>query len=328
MGPLIIGALRPSGLWTIHLPTAGGTLIHGRPARRTRPSIAPAHSASSAHPNRPHPCAPRRHFLSLGMLAALRHRTNEWLIQRALTLMSPRRKRLEGMKGDEVFCPCCTGAFVAFLPFGVAGRRRAHALCPQCGSLERHRLMWLFIQQRTSMLKRKEKVLHVAPERFFFDRFSKDPNIDYTAGDKFDPGYSYPAGTIDLDITRIQFPDRSFDTVICSHVLEHVPDDALAMRELLRVLKPGGHAIIQVPLKDGLERTDEDITITDPKERERRFGQHDHVRYYGLDVKDRLAAAGFEVEVVPFAEQYPPAEQFRMGLVTGGGAIYFCRRPA
>lgn len=262
------------------------------------------------------------------MFASLNQRLSEWLIQRALVRMGARRKLLEGMKGDEVHCPCCNGSFVAFLPYGVAGRRRAHAMCPQCHSAERHRLMWLFIQQRTPLLKTRQKVLHIAPEKFFFDRFSKDPNVEYTAGDKFAPGYSYPAGTIDLDITRIAFPDGTFDTVICSHVLEHVPDDALAMREMLRVLKPGGFAIIQVPLKEGLERTEEDLSITDPQERERLYGQHDHVRYYGLDIKDRLASAGFKVELIHFERHYSPAEQFRFGLSTAGSEIFFCHSPA
>lgn len=260
------------------------------------------------------------------MLAALRRRYNEWLIRQALTRMSDRRKRLEGMKGTEVKCPCCNGSFIGFLPFGVAERRRAHALCPACGSLERHRLMWLFIQERTPLLKQKQKLLHVAPERFYFDRLSKDPLVEYTAGDKFDPGYQYPKGTIDMDITRIQFPDGTFDAVICSHVLEHVPDDALAMRELCRVLRPGGWAIIQVPMKKGMANTDEDITIIDPKERERRFGQHDHFRLYGMDLKDRLSNAGFEVEVVPYTEKFTPAERFRAGLPPDED-IYYCHRP-
>ena len=260
------------------------------------------------------------------MLTALRTKYSEWLIRQALARMSGRRKRLEGLKGNEVQCPCCDGSFITFLPFGVADRRRAHAQCPACGSLERHRLMWLFIQERTPLLKQKQKLLHVAPERFYFDRLSKHPLVDYTAGDKFDPGYEYPKGTIDMDITRIQFPESTFDAVICSHVLEHVPDDGLAMRELLRVLKPGGWAIIQVPLSKAMARTDEDITITDPKERERRFGQHDHFRLYGLDLKDKLQAAGFGVEVVAYTDKFTPAERFRAGLPHDED-VYFCHRP-
>ncbi len=252
-------------------------------------------------------------------------RLNERIFRYALARMGQRRKRLEGLRGNEVHCPCCEGSFIAFLPFGVDGRKRAHALCPACGSLERHRLMWLFIQERTPLLKQRQRLLHVAPEPFYFGRLSKDPLVDYVAGDKFAPGYSYPAGTIDLDVTSIAFPDNSFDAVICSHVLEHVPDDALGMRELLRVLRPGGWAIIDVPMNKDLAHTDEDITITDPKERERRFGQHDHFRLYGLDLRDRLAQAGFEVDVVAFANGFSTQDRFRMGL--SGREVYHCRKP-
>lgn len=187
--------------------------------------------------------------------------------------------------------------------------------------------MWLFIQQHTSLFTKEQVLLHVAPERFYFDRFREDPRVRYTAIDLFAPGYTYPEGTINMDITRLEFPDATFDAVICSHVLEHVHDDRLAMRELRRVLKPGGWAIIQVPRRKGLEHTDEDITITDPQERFRRFGQADHFRIYGTDLKERLSGAGFAVEVVPFSQSFTPAERFRYGLPNAED-VYFCSNPA
>ncbi|MBL7962756.1 MAG: methyltransferase domain-containing protein [Flavobacteriales bacterium] len=257
------------------------------------------------------------------MFNSLRQRFDQWLIQAALKRMGPRQRRLMGLAGSEVECPCCGGRFLCYLPFGVAHRRRAHAQCPQCASLERHRLMWLFLQRHTTLMKEPLKLLHVSPEQFYFDRLSAHPLVDYTAGDKFEPGYEYPKGTIDLDLTRIGFPAHTFDAVICSHVLEHIPDDRLAMRELHRVLKPGGWAIIQVPLDKSMAHTDEDVTMTDPKERERRFGQHDHFRLYGRDLKDRLEESAFRVEVVPFSASYTAQERFRYGL-PGDEDIYFC----
>ncbi|MBS1580932.1 MAG: class I SAM-dependent methyltransferase [Bacteroidetes bacterium] len=239
------------------------------------------------------------------------------------------RKRLllEAIKGDEVECPCCKGRYLVFMPFGIAARRDAHAQCPNCATLPRHRLMWMFLMERTQLLKKPMRVLHIAPEKFFFETFSKHPLVRYVAGDKFAPGYHYAKGTIDLDVTQLDFPEASFDALICSHVLEHVPDDALGMRELFRVLAPGGFAIIQVPLNKRLSVTDEDVTITNPQERERRFGQHDHFRIYGLDLKERLRSAGFMVEVVPYTGQFSYAERFRFGLPTDED-IYYCSKPA
>lgn len=258
------------------------------------------------------------------MFDRLRRQVNERVIQFALPRMSARRKLLEGLRGDEMECPCCGGRFLTFLPFGVAHRRRPNAMCPQCGSVERHRLMWLFLQRRTDLFQVRKRVLHIAPEAFYFKVLSRHPMVEYVAGDKFFPGYHYPEGTIDLDITALTFPDRSFDVVICSHVLEHIPDDALAMRELRRVLRPGGWAIIQVPIDKGMAHTDEDVTLTDPAERERRFGQHDHFRLYGRDLKDRLTAAGFNVEVHAFSEAFTPQERYRFGLPPDED-IHFCK---
>jgi len=126
------------------------------------------------------------------------------------------------------------------------------------------------------------------------------------------------------DITHIPFPEASFDWVYCSHVLEHVPEDRRALSELLRVLKPGGQAVILVPLKG--ESTDEDPTVTDPMRREERFGQFDHVRQYGLDFVDRLQEAGFEVrvlrqETLGLGEQ----ELLRMGLHTPD-VVFLCSK--
>lgn len=216
------------------------------------------------------------------------------------------------LKGDAVHCPICERGAITFLPSGKPPR--PHVLCPFCGSRERARMMWLFLQAR-DVLKPGIRILHVAPERCVRERLMRIPQVDYVAGDKKEPAYTYPAGTIDLDITAIPFPDDRFDLILCSHVLEHVPDDGAALRELYRVLAPGGTAVLMVPLELDRAVTDEDPSITDPNERLRRFGQFDHVRMYGRDYTQRLEAAGFQVIEDAVTERLSPEEVFRSGLL-------------
>jgi SAM-dependent methyltransferase len=226
------------------------------------------------------------------------------------------------LKGTNNLCPICNGQFSLFLPYGEP--KRNNACCPSCESLERHRMMWLFCQKR-NLFAGKLSLLHVSPEKVFFKKFIQNPTVDYTPIDKFTEGYSYPAGTQNVDLTSMPYPDEKFDAVLCVHVLEHIPDDHIAMREIYRVLKSNGWAIIQVPLDKNRKETYEDFSITDPKEREKAFGQFDHVRWYGLDYKNRLEAAGFEVDVIDFTGTFSPEEQFRYGLPLDDD-IYFCKK--
>ena len=129
---------------------------------------------------------------------------------------------------------------------------------------------------------------------------------------------------VKMDITDIQYPDASFDVIVCYHVLEHVPDDRLAMREMRRVLKPGGWAILQSPLRVELEKTYEDFSITAPEERERAFGQRDHVRLYGRDYEQRLQESGWIVERDNFARRMDAAKRARYS-VDADEDIYLCR---
>ncbi|MBK8341300.1 MAG: methyltransferase domain-containing protein [Flavobacteriales bacterium] len=222
-----------------------------------------------------------------------------------------RRLRDVALRGDTVRCPLCDRGAIAFLPSGTPPR--PHALCPFCGSLERTRMMGLALKER-ELPKPGQRILHVAPDRSLRQMLRNAPGVTYIAGDKHAPGYSYPKDTIDLDVTALRFPDDHFDLIICSHVLEHVPDDRTAMRELRRVLRPGGTAILLVPMSDR-PTTDEDPSVTDPQERFRRFGQTDHVRLYGSDYFDRLREAGFIVTVDDMAARLLPAAVFRYGLL-------------
>jgi SAM-dependent methyltransferase len=191
--------------------------------------------------------------------------------------------------GRKVQCPVCLARFRKFLPYGR--KSRSNALCPNCLALERHRLIWLYLQRRTDFFSKPARMLHIAPELCFIHRFEKLTHLDYITAD-----IESPLAKVKMDIHQIPFEDNSFDIIFCNHVLEHVQDDLLAMREMYRVMKPGGWAILQVPFFPPLpEITEEDTTITDPRERERRFGQDDHVRKYGLDYALRLSRAGFQV---------------------------------
>lgn len=224
--------------------------------------------------------------------------------------------------GSSHFCPICQSRLSGFHSFG--GRR--NVVCAVCGSWDRHRRDWLYMQQRTDLFDgRPKKMLHVAPERDLGKLFRQIPNIDYLSGD-LDP----EVAMVKMDITDIQFPDNTFDVIYCSHVLEHVPDDRRAMRELYRVLKPGGWAILHVPILR--EVTYEDSSVTTPEARLRVFGQADHVRMYGLDYADRLREAGFEVTVEPFVDSFTTEEVESLGLPpipdSTGRQVYISRKLA
>lgn len=196
-------------------------------------------------------------------------------------------------RGNKVECPVCEGTFSTFLPFGV--KERENALCPSCLSLERHRLQWLYLKNETDFFTAPLKVLHVAPEQCFLKRFKALENLDYTTAD-----LESPLADLHFDLHDIPLEDNIFDLFICNHVLEHVEDDKKVLKEVLRILKPGGKAIMQVPLDYKLEKTFEDSSITKPDEREKFFGQKDHLRLYGLDYPDRLRELGFLVEEIPY----------------------------
>ncbi len=218
------------------------------------------------------------------------------------------------LKGDNVRCSCCGNSFETFLPFGnkATGSIRVNAMCPSCLSLERHRLLRLYLEKETNLFSASLKVLHVAPERVFFQLFSALSNITYYPSD-LSP-QNYPKGTYKVDVTNIPFENELFDVIMCNHVLEHIPDDRKAMQELARVLKPGGWGILMVPLDSRLEKTYEDFSITKPEERAKAFGQIDHVRQYGRDYSDRLRAAGFEVTVIDYAQQYEQKDRIKLGI--------------
>ena len=194
-------------------------------------------------------------------------------------------------RGTKFIDPINGKSYRKFLPYGYV-RQRENALSPGTLSLERHRLLWLFLKNETIFFKEEIKVLHIAPEQSFYNIFKKQKNLDYLTADM-----ESPIADIHFDLHEIPLKENTFDVIFCNHVLEHVNDDHQCMKELYRVMKKGGWGIFQVPIDYNNKNTYEDASITDPKEREIHVWQKDHVRLYGLDYPERLKKAGFKITV-------------------------------
>jgi SAM-dependent methyltransferase len=202
-------------------------------------------------------------------------------------------------KGNKVECPVCEKHFSKFLSYGSDVAHRENVLCPYDLTLERHRLMWLYLKNESDFFSKKLEVLHIAPEQCFYSLFKKQKNIKYLTGDLVSP-----LADIHFDLHHIPLEDNRFDVVFCNHVLEHVDDALQCMKEIFRVMKPGAWAILQVPLDNTRAITYEDKSITSPEEREKHFWQKDHVRLFGNDYPNWLEKAGFNVEVYDIKNKF------------------------
>ncbi|MFD1095133.1 class I SAM-dependent methyltransferase [Salegentibacter chungangensis] len=224
------------------------------------------------------------------------------------------------LRGNRYTDPIDGRSFSKFLPYGYENQRE-NVLSPSTLSLERHRLLWLYLENETDFFEKPLKVLHFAPEQAFYKRFRKLKNLDYTTTD-----LNSPLADVKADICDLPFEDNSFDFILCNHVLEHIPDDTKAMQEIYRVLKRKGTAILQIPQDLNREKTFEDNSITDPKERTRIFGQYDHVRVYGRDYFNKLRNIGFEVDEADYTKELSPAQIDKFRLAKGE-IIPVCYKP-
>ncbi|WP_347924550.1 methyltransferase domain-containing protein [Pontimicrobium sp. SW4] len=215
------------------------------------------------------------------------------------------------LKGDTYTDPIDNKSFKTFLPYGY-GNQRNNALSPSTLSLERHRLLWLYLKNETDFFSAQKKVLHFAPEQCFLKRFRDLKNIDYTTTD-----LESPIADVKADICNLPFEDNSYDVILCNHVLEHIPNDTKAMQELYRVLKPEGMGIFQIPQDLNRDTTFEDDSITNKEERAKIFGQYDHVRIYGRDYFDKLRSIGFKVEEVDYTVNISEEEIIKYCLAKG-----------
>lgn len=224
------------------------------------------------------------------------------------------------LKGTRYTDPIDGKSFREFLPYGY-GKQRGNVLSPSTLSLERHRLLWLYLKNETNFFSENLKVLHFAPEQAFYKRFRKLNNLDYTTTD-----LNSPLADVKADICALPFHDNTYDVILCNHVLEHISDDTKAMQELYRVLKPRGMAILQIPQDYSREKTFEDNSITDKKERAAIFGQYDHVRIYGMDYFDKLRNIGFIVTEEHYTDQILP-ELVEKYCLAPGEIIPVCHKP-
>ena len=215
------------------------------------------------------------------------------------------------LKGKTYTDPIDGKSFRKFLPYGYENPRE-NVLSPSTLSLERHRLLWLYLKNETDFFTKPIQLLHFAPEQAFYKRFKKLNHITYTTTD-----LNSPLADVKADICDLPFDDNSFDVILCNHVLEHIPNDTKAMQELYRVMKPGGWGIFQIPQDLKREQTFEDNTITDRKERARIFGQYDHVRIYGRDYFDKLRSIAFTVEEVDYTNRLPKEDVEKYRLAKG-----------
>ena len=215
------------------------------------------------------------------------------------------------LKGDKFTDPIDGKSFRKFLSYGY-NKLRKNALSPSTLSLERHRLLWLYLINETVLFEKKIKLLHFAPEQAFYKRFKKLNNIQYDSID-----INSPLAKIKADICDLPIKDNTYDFILCNHVLEHVLDDNKAMSELYRVLKKGGTGIFQVPIDMNRKKTFQDDSITDKLERNKIFGQYDHVRVYGKDYFNKLENTGFKVQQIDYSKEFSNEEILKYSIVKG-----------
>ena len=212
------------------------------------------------------------------------------------------------LSGNRYTDPIDGRSFRGFIPYGYNNVRK-NALSPSTYSLERHRMLWLYLKNETDIFTKKIRLLHFAPEPAFHKIFKNFKNISYDTID-----LNSPLAEIKADICDLPIENDTYDYILCNHVLEHIDDDIKAMRELYRVLKKGGIGIFQIPIDVERKNTFEDPSITSPKQRNKIFGQYDHVRIYGMDYFDRLKSVGFSVNQIYYGEKLSEEEIFKYCL--------------
>ena len=228
------------------------------------------------------------------------------ILTRASTFIKPVIRLY--LSGNRYTDPIDGRSFRGFIPYGYNNVRK-NALSPSTYSLERHRMLWLYLKNETDIFTKKIRLLHFAPEPAFHKIFKNCNNISYDTID-----LNSPLAEIKADICDLPIENDTYDYILCNHVLEHIDNDIKAMRELYRVLKKGGIGIFQIPIDVERKNTFEDPSITSPKQRNKIFGQYDHVRIYGMDYFDRLKSVGFSVNQIYYGEKLSEEEIFKYCL--------------
>lgn len=240
--------------------------------------------------------------------------------------------------GNNYYCPICKHTFKTMLPGGfdlpvikekeiIGGGYRLNNICPRCQSTDRDRLIFLYLQEKTNFFKEHQRVLHVAPETSLYKVFKKMKNLEYIAGTKYQEGFYYSDKLPSIDLTSLPYSDNHFDFVFANHVLEHIDNDKVAMKEIFRVLKPNGIAILQVPIANKLSTTFEDANIKTKEDRELYFGQFDHVRLYGIDYAQKLKNAGFSVSRIRPGDDAWPINDIDKYALNKKEYLYVAKKP-
>jgi SAM-dependent methyltransferase len=228
---------------------------------------------------------------------------------------------------NKVYCPISETYFAEFVPLfkkwdPALPSHAQSRISPDSGAREGLRLQWLYLKHETDLMKDNINLLHFGPEYCFYRMFKEMNNINYYPADKNNKKYSKDIKYVDL--AELNIETNTFEMIICNHVLEHVEDDKKAVMEMYRVLKPGGVAIITVPIDSKRNETYEDLSVTKPKDREREFGQWDHLRYYGLDFQQRLETADFTVKTEHYARSFSNGDYEKYGLADE--PIFVCKK--
>ncbi len=242
-------------------------------------------------------------------------------------------------KGDRYYCPICQHSFKTMLPGGfdlpvtkekeiIGGGYRQNNICPRCQSTDRDRLVYLYLKEKTTFFTEPQQVLHVAPEQSLFRVFSKLPNLTYIVGTKYQEGFYYSDELPVIDLRALLYKNNTFDFVIANHVLEHIKEEERVLHEIFRVLKPGGSAIVQVPIANKLNKTFEDPGILTKNDREKFYGQFDHVRLYGKDYPDHLSAAGFVVTKIKPGEKHWQMSEINKFALNADEHLYIAKKTA
>jgi SAM-dependent methyltransferase len=221
--------------------------------------------------------------------------------------------------GETYYCPICDKNYKKFLPGG--NNVEGNSKCPGCSSLERQRLLWLYLTEKLKIQNQKLRLLNIAPDYAIQSKLKSLGRIKYVSID-----LESNLAMQKQDLTNLTFSDSYFDAILCYHVLEHIEDDRKAMLELFRILKPGGWAILQTPIDKDKEKTFEDFSIKSSQERKKYFGQEDHVRIYGRDYFDRIEESGFRVIEDDFINKFSETEKERF-VLDKNEMIFFCSKP-
>ena len=214
------------------------------------------------------------------------------------------------LSGNSFYCPCCGKSAHRFLEKGNGIEIRSNAVCPHCGSLERTRLLFLYLKDNTQLFENNPHILHFAPEDALKKHFITNPNY-------IDADLNPNMASHQMDITDIRFPDNYFDFIICSHVLGHVPNERKALHELYRVLKTGGSLFLLSLMDPDAELTLENPDFNSPEQKLRHYGEKDLERLYGNDFDKRIASVEITVVKIDYRLTFTDSERERMALGDG-----------